>query len=386
MTTNARPTRNHSIDLLRGVVMVVMVLDHARDFFFGMNPNPTDLAHTTPALFATRWITHFCAPVFVFLAGTSAYLYGTRHGQASVARFLLTRGLWLVALELTVVRLAWIPDPGYHITIIQVIWAIGWSMVALAGISRLGLRATLIVGAVIVAGHDLLDPIDHMKLGAWQPLWSILHARGELEPAPGHAFYISYPVLPWIGVIALGYCAGWLYERPALERRRWLVRLGLGAIALFVLIRLTNWYGDPSRWSVQPRGALYTAFSFLNASKYPPSLSFVLMTLGPALCLLALLEAAAVPSWLEPIRTYGRTPLLFYVTHLYLLRYVSAPIAFARFGAAAFKPPPGHAGSPELGLPVAYLAWLCALLLLYPLCRWFAKVKERNRAWWLSYL
>jgi uncharacterized membrane protein len=237
-----------------------------------------------------------------------------------------------------------------------------------------------------VAGHNLLDPIDHLKLGAWQPLWTVLHAQDRLAPAPGHLVFVSYPVLPWIGVIALGYAAGTLFELAAPERRRWLLRLGLGAVVVFFVLRLSNAYGDPSPWAVQPRGALYTALSFLNCTKYPPSLLFALMTLGPALCLLASIDGIEVPSWLSPVHTFGRTPLVFYVVHLYLLRYVSAPIALVRFGPSAFKPPPGHAGSPELALPYAYLAWFSALLVLFPLCRWFARVKATRRAWWLSYL
>src|SRR5260221_1604871 len=208
MTEPERQSRALSIDLVRGAVMVLMVLDHARDFYFGFGRSPTDLATTDVVLFLTRWVTHFCAPVFVFLAGTSASLYGLRHGKDSIPRYLLTRGLWLIVLELTLVRFAWIPDPGYHFTVLQVIWAIGWSMIVLAGLSRLPLAAVTAVGALIVAGHNLLDGVDGSALGAWQPLWILLHKRGVLEPDPHHKLFVSYSLLPWFGVIALGYAFG----------------------------------------------------------------------------------------------------------------------------------------------------------------------------------
>ena len=370
--------------------MVLMVLDHARDMYFGFQVRPTDLTRTTVLLFFTRWVTHFCAPVFVFLAGVAAYLYGVRHGAAGTSRFLVLRGLWLVLLEITIVRLCWVPDPGYHFTVIQVIWALGWSMVALAGLSRLPLPAVGAVGATIVALHNLLDPIRSPMLGRFAPLWTFLHQQGMLRPAPGHMVFVSYPVLPWIGVMALGYTCGALYQRPADERRRWLWRLGLAATTAFVVLRAINRYGDPTPWSAQPRGVIYTVLSFLNCEKYPPSLLFLLMTLGPALCALALLEGklgSDPPALLRPLLVFGRVPLLFYVAHLALLRYSSVPMAIGRWGAArAFQPPPGHGGSPEYPLWTAYAAWVATLLLLYPLCRWFAALKARRRDAWLSYL
>jgi uncharacterized membrane protein len=280
------------------------------------------------------------------------------------------------------VRLCWIPDPGYHITVLQVIWVLGWSMVALAGLSRLPRAALIAVGLVLVAGHNLLDRLDHQKLGALDWLWTILHRGGVLTPAPGHRVFVSYALLPWIGVMALGFALGALYQQPAEQRRRLLVRLGLAAMAAFVVLRAVNVYGDPVPWSAQPRGALFTVLSFLNCQKYPPSLLFLLMTLGPALLLLALLERASF----RPLATLGRVPLLFYVGHLVLLRYTSLPLGIARFGTSALRPPPGHAGSPEYPLAVTYLTWLLALLILYPLCRWFAALKSRRRDAWLSYL
>ncbi len=366
--------------------MVLMVLDHARDFFFGLQVRPTDLGRTTVLLFFTRWVTHFCAPVFIFLAGTAAYLYGIRHGRQQLSRYLVTRGFWLVLLEITVVRLGWLPDPAYHFTLIQVIWTLGWSMVLLAALSRLPTAALAAFGLALVAGHHLLDVVDKMNLGALSPLWIILHKRGSLEPFAGHRLFISYALLPWVGVMALGYVAGTLFNQPPADRTKWLWRLGLGATAAFVIVRGVNGYGDPVRWVHHARGPVYTLLSFLNCEKYPPSLCFVLMTLGPALCALAAFDGVAVPRFAQPLIVFGRVPLLFYLAHLFLLRYVSVPMALSRWGADALQPPPGHAGSPEYGLWTAYVAAVAALFLLYPLCRWFMALKERRQDWWLGYL
>src|SRR6266542_2434039 len=236
MTEPGRPPRTLSIDLVRGLVMVLMVLDHARDFFFGFKPDPTDLVHTNVLLFATRWVTHFCAPVFVFLAGTSAYLYGRRHGREGLFKYLVTRGAWLVVLELTVIRTGWIPELGYHFAVLQVIWAIGWSMIFLAILSRLPVAAVAAVGAIIVGGHNLLDQFDASDHGVWQPLWLLFHKRGILHPASDRMVFVMYPLLAWFGVIALGFAFGSLYERPVDERRRLLLRIGLGATAAFFLL------------------------------------------------------------------------------------------------------------------------------------------------------
>ena len=375
-----------SIDALRGAVMVLMVLDHARDFFVGFTVNPTDLAATTPAFFVTRWATHFCAPVFVFLAGVSAYLYGARHGTRPLSGFLLTRGLWLVVLELTIVRFAWIPDPFYRMTLIQVIWVIGWAMVILAALCRLPIAASIALGGVIVAGHDALNGIHAEELGSLGWTWTLLHERGVLEPWAGHRFFISYPLLPWIGVIALGYAFGGVFDQPSAERRRTTLGLGLAATSAFVALRLANIYGDPMPWS-SDGGALRTVLSFLNCEKYPPSLLFLLMTLGPALCLLAVLPDASKAPLVDELVTFGSVPLFFYVVHLHLLRWVSLPLGVARWGAAAFTPPPaGHGGSPELGLWSAYLVWASTCAILYRPCRWFAEVKARRKDWWIGYL
>jgi uncharacterized membrane protein len=376
--------RTRSIDLLRGAVMVLMVLDHARDFFVGLGKNPTDLATTTLPLFFTRWVTHFCAPVFVLLAGVSARLYADKRGLPAARRFLASRGLWLIVLELTIVRFAWIPEPFYRFILLQVIWTLGWALLALSALSFLPARVVAGLGLAIALGHNLLDPIDRGSVGALEPLWNLLHERQMLRLG-GRSIFVSYPVLPWIGVAAVGFGVGGWFARGAAERQRWLVRSGVAALLGFVLLRAVNVYGDPHPWTEQARGAVYTVLSFLNCEKYPPSAAFLLMTLGPALLLLAWLERLPERSF-EPLAIFGRVPLFFYVTHLYLLRFVAIPLALARFGKSAILPPPGHAGSPEFPLWVGYVAWLVALLLLYPACRWFARKKAESGSAWMSYL
>jgi len=377
-------TRDRALDGLRGLVMVLMVLDHARDFWLGYRARPLDLQTTTPVLFATRWITHFCAPVFVLSAGIAAYLYGRQRSVSERTRFLLSRGLFLVLLEVTLIRLLWIPDPFYRFTLLQVIWVLGWSMVALAGLSRAPRSVVAAVGAALVLGHNAFDGVRATSFGAFAPLWNLVHERAMLALAPGHSVFVSYPLVPWIGVMALGYALGPLFELP-LERRRSLsVKLGISLTLAFVLLRSFNGYGDPTPWSSQ-RSGLWTLLSFLNCEKYPPSLDYLLMTLGPALIVLGLVRFESPR--LRFLVVFGQVPLLFYVLHLFVLRLTSLPIAFARFGPLAFAPPPrGTGASPELPLVVTYLAWLITLLLLYPVCRWYAAQKATKRRAWMSYL
>ncbi len=381
----ARPRRDDAIDWLRGLVMAIMVLDHARDFWMGFRIRPTDLAHTTPVLFATRFVTHFCAPVFVLLAGTAAYLYGRTRSPGERTRFLLSRGLFLVVLELTVIRMMWVPDPFYHFTVLQVIWAIGWSLVVLAGLAYAPRPVIFGVGAVLVLGHNALDGVHAREFGAFAPFWNILHERAALKPWPGRTFFVSYPLVPWIGVMALGYAFGPIVERPPAWRRSFCLKLGLALTLAFFVLRAVNHYGDPAPWSTQ-RSPVFTLLSFFNVEKYPPSLDYLLVTLGPALVLFAFAPALAARS--RFLVNFGKVPLLFYVAHLFLLRYASIPVAVARFGtAAAFTPPPkGTGGSPEFPLIVTYLVWIVALLALYPLCRWYAHLKATKKAVWMSYL
>ena len=385
---SGRP-RLDSVDLLRGLVIVIMALDHARDFFTEVRFDATDLSQTTAALFLTRWITHFCAPVFVFLAGTSAFLYHARgKTRGEVSRFLLTRGLWLVVLELTVVRWAWMFNFNYtsELLFVQVIWAIGISMIVLAGLIHLPVGAVAAVGVAMMAGHNLLDGVAPESLGALGPLWILLHVQGPMPLGGGRSLFVIYPLVPWIGVMAAGYAFGRLLQRPADERRRALFALG-GALTLaFLVIRALNGYGDPAPWSVQESTGR-TLLSFLNTTKYPPSLQFLLMTLGPSIALLPLLERLRGPL-ARGVTVFGRVPLFFYVLHLFLIHLVALVVGtLAGYDPRSFLRvwlylPDGWG----YGLPVVYLVWAGVVLALYPACRWFAGVKARRREAWLSYL
>jgi uncharacterized membrane protein len=385
MPNNLLPQRNQTIDLLRGLVMVIMALDHARDFWGGFTPNPTDLAVTTVPLFFTRWVTHICAPVFVFLAGTSAYLYGSRQNLTRLRHFLLSRGLWLILLEITACKYVWIPEFGYRFVLLQVIWIIGWSMIALAALSYFGPARVGLIGLVIIFGHNTFDWLLPSDFDRAALLWTIAYEGGRAQLPVGITLFVSYPLLPWIGVIAIGYWFGASENLEFKQRRSLYLRLGLLSIAAFVSLRALNIYGDPVPWAPQPSGRL-TLLSFLNTSKYPPSLLYLLMTLGPALCLMALFEQWRNGAFRAVLLVFGRVPLFFYVLHLYLLRVTAIPVSFALYGMDAAKPPPGPAGSAMLGLGATYIAWAAAILLLYPVCRWYAGVKQRRRAWWLRYL
>jgi uncharacterized membrane protein len=368
--------RNLAIDALRGLVIVLMVLDHTRDFFFGMRIKATDLDVASPLLFFTRWVTHFCAPVFVFLAGASAFAYGQRHSRGELTRFLLTRGALLIALELTLVRLCWIPDPFYHFTLLQVIWAIGWSLLLLAAVARWPVAAVLTLAAALTLAQTRLTSLDPAVFGRFDWLFQLLHQRAVFHPTPGRTIALTYPLLPWFAVMLFGYAYGRWLQLPVAARRRRTLALGLLSIAGFVGLRAFTSVGDPQPWTGQPT-LLRAVMAFLNCEKYPPSLCYLLMTLGPALCLLAAWEreGAAAPRWQRHLAVFGGVPLFCYVAHLFTLRYVSAPIALARYGMAAFTPPPGRAGSPEFPLWVTYAVWVLATALLYFAARWFLRKK-----------
>jgi uncharacterized membrane protein len=391
---NTSRARLDSVDTLRGLVMILMALDHTRDFFSNdLAFEPTDLTKTYPALFLTRWITHYCAPIFIFLAGTGAFLSTTRgKTQKELSWFLLKRGLWLVFLELTWVRcFGWLFNFDYHFAMGIVIWAIGWSMVALAALVFLPLRWVVAVGLIMIAGHNLFDWVEPESFGVFGWLWKILHSGGVIVPAEGYRFAAGYPLIPWMGVMAVGYGFGAILQWQPAERRKWLFQWGGTLTALFIVIRAVNIYGDPDQWSHQ-KNALFTLFSFLNCHKYPPSLLYLLMTLGPAMVILALLDRGT-PRWLKPILVFGRVPLFYYLLHIPLIHGVAVVLAYSHFGHAEwlFANPTGS-GPPPMpegygyGLPVVYLIWACVVLALYPLCRWFAEVKRRRREPWLSYL
>jgi uncharacterized membrane protein len=386
--TPARP-RLHSVDLVRGVAMVLMALDHVRAWFSAARLEPTGLSDATAAVFLTRWVTHLCAPMFVLLAGAGAYLALARGvPRREQARFLAVRGLWLVLLELTVVRLMWTFNFDYagQPVVLQVLWAVGVSMIALAGLIALPVPAVAAVAVALIAGHDLFDGVNPAALGAWAPLWQLLHVQGPVELPGGVRLLVIYPVLPWIGVMALGYALGPVLVGPEPTRRRVLLGLGAALTAGFLVLRAWNGYGDPVRWALHPTLGR-TVLSFLDTTKYPASLMFLLMTLGPALLLLAVAERwRGVAS--DVLVVLGRVPLFYYVLHLGLIHALALVIGtLAGFEPSAFLTawpflPPGWGYE----LPVAFALWVAVVLALYPACRWYAAVKATRPERWLRYL
>jgi uncharacterized membrane protein len=406
ITPSATRTRLGSIDLLRGLVMIVMVLDHTRDYVHieGLTGDPTNLATTTPMLFLTRWITHYCAPIFVFLAGIGAYLQYARGMSArDLSRFLITRGLWLIVLEATVIRVTtWFNvDYGLLLSNLQVIWTLGVSMIVLAALIHLPLRAIAAFGLVLIVAHNAFDGI---RVPSWQPgmpapavgakLWILLHQGGEFFPIFGAGsplLFVIYPLVPWIGVIAAGYACGALYTLEPDTRRALLIRIGLALIALFIVLRAGNVYGDPRPWSPQST-LLFSVFSFVNTTKYPVSLQYLLMTIGPALLVLAWFESRRASRVEHVVTRVGRVPLFFYLWQWPLAHGLAVAVSAAAGMSIShyfISPPAIFAAIPPnsgFNLPVVYLCWAAVLAMLIPMCLWFARVKERNPAWWLKYL
>jgi uncharacterized membrane protein len=395
----ASTSRIRSIDLIRGAVMVVMAIDHVRVY------SGVPAGGPTPGVVFTRWITHFCAPAFIFLAGTSAFLYGRKH--AGLSRFLLLRGVWLVFLELTVLRLAWTFNFDFqHYELAGVIWVIGWCMILMAGLVKLPLVVIATIGVAIVGGHNLLDPYVGKIVTAaneepfgW--LWKILYVAFFAKPiqlgADGRNLVVLYSIVPWIGVMAAGYAFGAVLLLEPARRNRICLLIGLGAVALFLVLRGFNLYGDPGPWSAgtqspDGRPAMPAALSFLNTNKYPASLDYLLMTLGPVIALIPLLENARgiAADW---ISVFGRVPFFFYVLHIPLIHALALVVSLVRFGQVSpwlFANHPMRAGPMPEGygwsLPLLYLVWALTILILYFPCRWFADLKARRTDWWLSYL
>jgi len=402
---NAPPQRSRmvSVDLLRGTVMITMALDHTRRFFTGLNFSPEDLAHTSGTLFFTRWITHFCAPVFFLLAGTGAFLAVSRgKSVADVSRFLWTRGLWLLFLDFTVVGYAWTYlFPFFHG---GVIWTLGLSMILMAGIIFLPLPWIAALGAVVIFTHNLFDRVPPAAFGKLSWIWSILHRPGSIWIGPSHSeFLVVFPLIPWVGVMAVGYALGALLLRQ--DRRRLLFLTGVTLTLAFFVLRFFHLYGNSARdvqavlvdsagpWTVQPNWVL-TVISFFNTVKFPPSLQFLLMTLGPSLMALAWFEGVKAKSRAAGVLlVFGRVPLFYYLLHILLIHTLAVwtalamhqPAAWLLYGGFMVSPliPPGYGH----GLSFIYAMWLISVALLYLPCKWFMNLKRQHpRLWWLSYL
>ncbi|MFG6687154.1 DUF1624 domain-containing protein [Mariniflexile sp. HNIBRBA6329] len=390
-----KTNRIESIDILRGVVMVIMALDHVRDYFHygSFFINPTNLATTTPILFFTRFITHYCAPVFVFLAGTSAFLYGSKKTKNELFKFLLTRGLWLILLEIVLNNLIWKFDITYSRLILQVIWAIGFSMIVLSFLIFLSRKTTLLIGILIVVGHNTLDSIVMNGASLKSIFWYTLHQPNIITLNNNNDIGIFYPVLPWIGLMILGYCLGSLYTRDFnIEiRKKWLVILGTGSIILFFVLRSINVYGDLVPWTVQ-RNTTYTVLSFFNVTKYPPSLAYILITIGPALLFLYGMETVK-NKLTDFFLVFGRVPLFYYFLHV-LVIHILAIIGILIFGGnwqdmILTKEVFANANLINYGysLFVVYLVWIGIIALLYIPCKKYMIYKSENKnKWWLSYL
>jgi uncharacterized membrane protein len=379
--------RLESVDVVRGVIMIIMALDHTRDFF-GQPGSPTNLATASIALFFTRWITNICAPVFFLLTGTGAWLSLRKRTKPELSRFLFTRGLLLIFLDLVLFRcLAVQFNFDYHTTVLTVLWALGWAMIALSVLIHLPASVVTTFGIVMVATHNLLDSIKSPN-----PLWSILHSPNVILATPGHIVFLAYPLIPWVGVTAVGYGLGQIYAWHPARRQAFLLRLSIGLTIGFVILRAVNIYGDPSRWATQ-RTPAYTVLSFLNTTKYPPSLLFILMTLGPALLLLWSVDART-PRLLRAALIIGKVPMFYYLLHFALIHVLAVLICYARYGhihwmfespdLAHFPvtQPPGWG----LTLPLVYLIWAVVVIAMYPLCRWHSALKQRSNNPWLSYL
>jgi len=398
--------RVDSVDFLRGLVMVIMLLDHTREYVHAeaVRFSPTDLTKTTVLLFFTRWITHLCAPTFVFLAGTSVYLQLLRgKSRGELSKFLMTRGLWLIVLEFTLVRFSILFNVDYSfLGFAEVIWVFGVSMIVLAGLIYLPVRVIAGLGIGMIALHNLLDGItvpaavamaSKPTPGALQKLWLILHQPGLIPVFENRtSLFVAYPLIPWIGVMAVGYASGVVYSWESERRRRWLFRLGLALTVLFVLIRATNLYGDPQVWEHQT-SAVFTVLSFLNTTKYPPSLLFLLMTIGPALLILAWTDDVRKDNFLSRIFiTFGRVPLFYFILQMFVAHGVGVLLGFIMgksIGHLFLNFPDSSTNvPPDAGFPlwVVYAAWLGGLVLLYPLCMWYGRLKQRRRGFPFSYL
>jgi uncharacterized membrane protein len=365
-----------SVDILRGLVMVVMALDHTRDFFSTAGFNPRDV--TDPLLFLTRWVTHFCAPTFILLAGLSAFLYGRGKSLGELSRFLLVRGLWLILIDLTLINFGWRFELDPYRLSAGVIFVIGLSMVVLSALIWLPRWAMASLALLIVAGHNLLDNVRAEDLREASGAWHVLHEPGLVQLVDSVTLYILYPLVPWIGVMTSGYLLGLVMQLDEGKRQRILLGLGAAVTVGFLVLRVTNVYGDPTPWTPQDTW-LSTILSFLNCEKYPPSLLYLMMTLGPALILLALF-AQVRGVFASFLATFGRVPFFYYVVHIYLIHALAVGTGFAITGVLTITP------DINFSLMGVYIIWLMVVVLLYPICRWFSELKEQSSGWWWAYL
>lgn len=390
-----RAYRLSSIDMVRGLVIVIMAIDHVRDFLMvAAEQDPMANPNVTVGLFVTRWITHFCAPVFVLLAGVSAGLVGARRSRGDLTRFLVTRGLWLIFVEVAVIsteasfKPQGIPEAGGAVVLImQVIWVIGASMILLAAFQWLGRPACLLIGAAILLSHNVLDvwwPPNN-PFAENRPLWVALHAQTAYRAGP-FLFIFIYPLLTWTGVMLTGFGVAGMFELPPDRRNQMLRRVGVILTAAFVVLRAFDLYGDPNPWQLQPGGLTRTVIDFVNTTKYPPSLDFLLMTLGPAAILCSFADRFS-GRLKDMLVMFGRVPFAFYVAHFLLIHTIGVIIGVLEGFKASqlttlfFFYPKGFG----ISLPAVYAVWLLVIAILYPWCRWMAALKARRRDWWLSY-
>ena len=389
-----RKNRIESIDFLRGLVMIIMALDHVRDYFFfgSFTSNPSDLATTTPLLFYTRIITHYCAPVFILLTGTSAYLYGAKKNKRDLSKFLFTRGIWLIFLELVVNNFVWYFDPSYSLIVLQVIWAIGFGMLFLSGIIYLSNKVICMIGLAIIFLHNLFDVFVFEGQSLDAIVWYFLHQQAIIEISDQTSLIFGYPIIPWIGLMAIGYVLGSLYtDYQAEERKALLMKYGLYSIGAFLILRLTNFYGEPNPFIIQD-SITYSLMSFFNTTKYPPSLLYILMTIGPSLLILALIEKIK-NRFTDFFIVFGRVPLFYYFLHVFVIHIFAIILLIVNGGdpSIMFKMTPylGHQEQlVEYGYPlwVVYSVWFIVILILYPACYKYMKYKSTSNKWWLSYL
>lgn len=385
--------RVSSIDIVRGLVMVIMVLDHVRHFMHAdaLLYEPTELSKTTPILFFTRWITHFCAPAFVLLAGMAIRISSKRRSSSAMRTFLLTRGIWLLLLEVVVMRFSFTFNWYFDLIFFQVIWAIGASMIVLAAFIKLDEKLILAISLIILFGHNILDQFDVNESHALYVPFTLFF-RGGYIPLANSGILVMYPLIPWLGVLLLGYVLGkWYLNDFDRLRQPYLFMTGCAMVVLFVILRFTNVYGDPHGWQVQDN-FVFTLLSFLNCEKYPPSLLYILMTLGPVFITLAALEKVRTKVF-NPLQTIGRVPLFFYVIHFFLIHIVALVIFMAQTGTpwsaidfhatATFG---GITAGNGISLSMVHLAWIGFVLVLYPLCLWYNKIKSQSKHWLFSYV